>query len=226
MCLCALLAISCTCVAAASCRSPAIHVRSPETDGRVWQAKVPTNGVIRWRWEAATSATLVATSVLDRVVIGPFNFIAGAERYGEWTLPSLGDGRDALYDLVLTLRSGEATIETLGARVVVPAREWCLRVPGSREWSKIERGETRLFTYDAAWSNETTGASSAGMEIAAGGGILQVPLSGTAGWESLDIRRTVPAFAGDFTMRLLFDGQLSYVTALRYGTLGMMLICK
>ena len=198
--------------------SAPIHVRAPNAEARVWQARPPLEeGVIKWRWDGADSARLTVTSVVSRTVLLDRAAIAAApgELYGSWQMPARTEGENGLYDLVLELLANGSVTNVLQARVAaLPAALTLRGAPGTKEWSTLPYDKASLFAYDAAWTNLSGAAT---LTLAPRRGAARpLPLSGTSGFDAIHTLAEPAASLGYFTARLAFGGTDAYATDLAF----------
>lgn len=173
-----------------------------------WQANVPENGVIDWRWEDATEATVTVVSLLEGKTYPSVTVArSGAEKYGSLSLPDVSDAETGLYDLTVTLNNGE----TLQARVARPAVSTTIRsqVP-DRKWRCTgDAFERKLFAYDGSWFPGFEDATTASYSV--DGVVYGVPAArGFGVVDSGPIMKTDP-----FPFVLGFDGLTAFSASLR-----------
>lgn len=177
--------------------SAAIGVMATDNADFGWQANVPDNGVIDWRWENATKATVTVVSALTRkTVISKEVSKDGDEKYGSVTLPEASATEDQLFDLTVALDGGE----TLTARVARPAKvKTLLSEKPQSAWRRVKAPEVKMTAYDAAWFDGCADATTAACTIDGHTFPLPAPrgFSPVAPWQV--------SKAGPFDFALAFD---------------------
>lgn len=187
--------------------SAAIGVMATDNADFGWQANVPENGVIDWRWDGATKASVTVVSALTgKTVISKEVSKAGDEKYGSVTLPAASETEDQLFDLTVALVGGE----TLTARVARPAEKGTvLSEKDARKWTKVRYTEARLFAYDRDWFDGVAEATTATVTIDG----QQTALPSVRGFGALD--GGAIADVGPFGFSLGFGSATPFSTTLR-----------
>ena len=163
--------------------SEATIVRAVD-DGRIWQTVFDTSAPLEWRWaDGAVSAQVTVSNLLRKTVATVTVPKAENVKYGSYVLDYAAgahDSGEALYDVVLVQRNGsECAVETQIARLAALPESFT--VAKSSSLAKVKG--RRTVAYDAAWSDDTAGATSAYLAFeSAKGEAIEVDLAGTGGY--------------------------------------------
>lgn len=187
--------------------SASMNVLSRDDAESGWQANVPANGIVDWRWEDATSATVTIVSAMTGVQVSSTVVQKqGAELYGSVTLPVASETVDQLFDLTVALNNDE----TLMARVARPAaKRTVLSEAPVCDWTRVKGGEPRLFAYAADWFDGAMDATAASVSVAG----TAASLPSVCGFGVVG-RNARPASDGSFNFSLAFDAQTAFSTSL------------
>lgn len=190
----------------ASAVSTTINVMSVDNSDYGWQVNVPANGVVDWRWEDATSATVTIVSVMTgETVSSTVVTKSGSEVSGSVTLPAASETVDQLFDFTVALSNDE----TLTARVARPAeKRTILSETPARGWTRVIGGEPRLFAYAADWFDGAADATAVSVSVAG----TATALPSVCGFGAVKGVRT--ASDGSFAFSLAFDSQAEFSTSL------------